>query len=237
VAGTTGYRLSLARTLLFALAYAGACYVGRALWLGYEVNLVWPAAGVAVVWFCAHLRTPTRRLDMVLLALILGGMDWLTGASAASGVVAGIVGLIQITIFLRLLHLWGPHLWGAGGNASLRSRGTCGSCSGPGSRRPSSPRPSTCWARATARVGLAEVVADIARARADAAVASGHTSTAAIWAPGSGSRSADASWNGTAAPSPPPTTPPAAPASPSRCRTASPPSPRRRERRGRCRGA
>jgi signal transduction histidine kinase len=121
VAVTTGYRLSLARTLLFALAYAGACYVGRALWLGYEVNLVWPAAGVAVVWFCAHRRAPTRRLDMVLLALILGGMDWLTGASAASGVVAGIVGLIQITIFLRLLHLWGPHLWGAGGNASLRS--------------------------------------------------------------------------------------------------------------------
>nr|BFE74394.1 hypothetical protein GCM10020092_076950 [Actinoplanes digitatis] len=116
-----GYGRSLVRTTLFALAYAGACYVGRRFWLGYEVNLVWPAAGVAVVWFCAHRRAPTRRLDMLLLTVILGGMDWLTGYAPAGAVVAGFVGLIQVTIFLWLFHRWGPHLWGAGGNAPLRS--------------------------------------------------------------------------------------------------------------------
>ncbi|GID91232.1 ATP-binding protein [Amorphoplanes digitatis] len=121
IAVAPGYGRSLVRTTLFALAYAGACYVGRRFWLGYEVNLVWPAAGVAVVWFCAHRRAPTRRLDMLLLTVILGGMDWLTGYAPAGAVVAGFVGLIQVTIFLWLFHRWGPHLWGAGGNAPLRS--------------------------------------------------------------------------------------------------------------------
>ncbi|MEU7909181.1 ATP-binding protein [Actinoplanes sp. NPDC049118] len=118
---TTGYGLSLARTMLFALAYAGACYLGRSFWLGQGINLVWPATGVAVVWFCAHRRAPTRRLDMLLLVLILGGVDWLTGATAASAVITGLAGLIQFTVFLWLFHRWGPHLWGAGGNAPLRS--------------------------------------------------------------------------------------------------------------------
>ncbi|MDI6104251.1 ATP-binding protein [Actinoplanes sp. NEAU-A12] len=118
---TTGYRLSLARTTLFAIVYAAACYTGRHFLLGSQINLVWPAAGVAVVWFCAHRRAPTRRLDMLLLPVILGGANWLTGASPAIGVVAGIVGLVQVAVFLRLLRRWSPHLWGAGGSAPLRS--------------------------------------------------------------------------------------------------------------------
>ncbi|MBO3739295.1 sensor histidine kinase [Actinoplanes flavus] len=118
---TTGYGLSLARSMLFALVYAAACYIGRRFWLGDQVNLVWPAAGVAVVWFCAHRRAPTRRLDMLLLALILGTTNWLTGAPAAGSVVAAFVGLIEVTVFLGLLRRWGPHLWGTGGDASLRS--------------------------------------------------------------------------------------------------------------------
>ena len=115
-----GYRRSLGRTVLFALTYAAACYIGRRLLLGNHVNLVWPAAGVGVVWFCAHRRAPTRHLDMLLLALAVGGVDWLTGAAPVIGVVAGIVGLVQVTVFLRLLRRWAPHLWGAGGNAPLR---------------------------------------------------------------------------------------------------------------------
>jgi nitrogen-specific signal transduction histidine kinase len=121
VAVTNGYRLSLIRTILFALAYAVACYAGRHFVLGDNVNLVWPAAGVAVVWFCAHRSAPTRRLDMLLLPVLLGGINWLTGATAAIGVVAGIVGLVQVGVFLRLLGRWRPHLWGAGGTAPLRS--------------------------------------------------------------------------------------------------------------------
>ncbi|GIE36176.1 hypothetical protein Ait01nite_092210 [Actinoplanes italicus] len=116
-----GYRRSLTRTVCFALVYAAACYAGRRLVVVGNHNLAWPAAGVAVVWFCAHLRAPTRRLDMLLLTLILGTVNWRTGTSAAVGVVAGLVGLIQVLTFLRLLRRWAPHLWGAGGDESLRS--------------------------------------------------------------------------------------------------------------------
>jgi signal transduction histidine kinase len=116
-----GYRSSLARTVCFALVYAAACYAGRRLVLVGNHNLAWPAAGVAVVWFCAHRTAPTRRLDMVLLAVILGTVNWWTGTSPAVGVVAGVVGLVQALVFVRLLHRWSPHLWGAGGSAPLRT--------------------------------------------------------------------------------------------------------------------
>ncbi|BEL06782.1 hypothetical protein Q0Z83_049730 [Actinoplanes sichuanensis] len=116
-----GYRRSLVRTVCFALVYAAACYAGRRLVLIGNHNLAWPAAGVAVVWFCAHRRAPTRRLDMLLLALILGAVNWWTGTSPAVGVVAGLVGLVQALVFLRLLGHWSPQLWGAGGDAPLRS--------------------------------------------------------------------------------------------------------------------
>ncbi|WP_433796135.1 sensor histidine kinase [Actinoplanes sp. CA-252034] len=115
------YRISLARTVCFALAYAAACYAGRSLVVVGNHNLAWPAAGVAVIWFCAHRRAPTRHLDKLLLTLILGVINWLTGSPPAVGVVAGLVGLVQIEVFLRLLRHWGPHLWGAGGDAPLRS--------------------------------------------------------------------------------------------------------------------
>ncbi|MFC4063352.1 ATP-binding protein [Actinoplanes subglobosus] len=114
------HRRSLARTVCFALAYAVACYAGRRLVVVGNHNLAWPAAGVAVIWFCAHRRAPTRRLDMLLLVLILGAVNWRTGTSPAVGVVAGLVGLVQALVFLRLLTRWAPHLWGGGGDAPLR---------------------------------------------------------------------------------------------------------------------
>ncbi|BCY12706.1 ATP-binding protein [Actinoplanes sp. L3-i22] len=119
---TTGYRRPLARTVAFALLYAAAVYSGRrTAMVGDGVSLIWPAAGVGVVWFCANRTSPTRRLDAVLLVLILGLGNWLTGAPAAVSVVAGFVGLIQAGIFLGTLRRWRPNLWGAGGSETLRS--------------------------------------------------------------------------------------------------------------------
>jgi hypothetical protein len=140
-----GYRISLARTVCFTLVYAAACYAGRRLVVVGNHNLAWPAAGVAVVWFCAHRRAPTRRLDMLLLALILGTVNWRTGTTPQVGVVAGLVGLVQALVFVRLLHRWSPHLWGAGGTEPLRSPRDLWSLLKPVSRRPSPPAPSACW--------------------------------------------------------------------------------------------
>ncbi|GAA2855950.1 hypothetical protein Acy02nite_08520 [Actinoplanes cyaneus] len=119
---TTGYRSSLARTLMFALLYAAAVYAGRRTAMVADgVTLIWPAAGVAVVWFCAHRDAPTRRLDTVLLVVILGVGNWRTGAPWDVSVVAGFVGLIQVSLFQWALHRWRPNLWGAGGHEPLRS--------------------------------------------------------------------------------------------------------------------
>ncbi len=119
---STGYRISLARTLAFALLYAAAVYAGRrTAMVADSVSLVWPAAGVAVVWFCAHRDAPTRWLDTILLAVILGVGNWRTGAPADVSVVAGLVGVIQVWIFLWALRRWRPNLWGAGGTDTLRS--------------------------------------------------------------------------------------------------------------------
>ncbi|WP_229831161.1 ATP-binding protein [Actinoplanes ianthinogenes] len=115
-------RRSLVRTALFALLYAAAVYAGRRTAMVADgVSLVWPAAGVAVVWFCAHRAAPTRHLDMLLLAVILGVGNWRTGATPAVGVVAGLVGVIQVVIFRWALRRWRPNLWGAGGSDGLRS--------------------------------------------------------------------------------------------------------------------
>ncbi|MFI1988482.1 ATP-binding protein [Actinoplanes sp. NPDC020271] len=119
---TTGYRVSLARTLMFALLYAAAVYAGRCTAMVADgVSLIWPAAGVAVVWFCAHRDAPTRWLDTVLLAVILGVGNWRTGTPGEVSVVAAFVGLIQVWIFRWALRRWRPNLWGAGGRDPLRS--------------------------------------------------------------------------------------------------------------------
>ncbi|GAA4587318.1 signal transduction histidine kinase [Actinoplanes octamycinicus] len=117
-----GYPRSLARTAFFALLYAAAVYAGRRTAMVDDgVSLVWPAAGVAVVWYCAIRDAPTRHLDMLLLAVILGVGNWWTGAPPAVGVVAGLVGLIQVGIFRWTLRRLRPTLWGAGGTDCLRS--------------------------------------------------------------------------------------------------------------------
>lgn len=48
---------SVTRTLLFAAGYLLAAYAGRLTVMdGTNLSLVWPAAGVAVVWFAAQRR-------------------------------------------------------------------------------------------------------------------------------------------------------------------------------------
>ncbi|GIF14417.1 sensor histidine kinase [Actinoplanes teichomyceticus] len=119
---TSGYRLSLARTALFALLYAAAVHAGlRTAMVADGVGMVWPAAGVAAIWFCAHRDAPTRHLDVLLLVAILGGGTWHTTGSPSIGAVTAAAGLIQVWIFRWALGRWRPELWGGGGAETLRS--------------------------------------------------------------------------------------------------------------------
>ncbi|GAB1646466.1 hypothetical protein KRMM14A1259_68890 [Krasilnikovia sp. MM14-A1259] len=113
-------RVSLARTAGFAVVYALALLAGRMTVIdGSGMALVWPAAGVAVVWFCVQRHARTRWVDVCALSLIALAGNVATGVAVPAGVVLAAANLVQAVVFVWLLGRWRPTLWGADGNARL----------------------------------------------------------------------------------------------------------------------
>jgi signal transduction histidine kinase/integral membrane sensor domain MASE1 len=113
--------LSLPRVLGFAVVYAVLSLVARLTVVdGQTVSLIWPGAGVAVLWLLAESpRLQWRVLGPLLL--IHMGVAWITGAPGPL-VVLGAVSLVcQTWVVVALLRRWCPTLLGAGGTASFRS--------------------------------------------------------------------------------------------------------------------
>jgi signal transduction histidine kinase len=108
-------RTSLVRTAAFAALYAVATLAGRmTVMSGSRLALVWPAAGVAVLWLCAQRRASARWVDLtVLTAIVLVG-NAVTGTGAALGVVLAVANLVQALVFVGLLGRRRPKLWGGG---------------------------------------------------------------------------------------------------------------------------
>ncbi|MBG0561367.1 ATP-binding protein [Actinoplanes aureus] len=116
------YRVSLLRTVVFALVYLTAVLVGRLTVMdGTNLSMVWPAAGVAVVWFCAQRRTPRFWMDVVALVGISYYANLLTGATVATSLASAAANLVQALVFVALLRRWRPSLWGAKGTEPMRS--------------------------------------------------------------------------------------------------------------------
>ncbi|BAL86990.1 putative multi-sensor signal transduction histidine kinase [Actinoplanes missouriensis 431] len=116
------YRRSLARTGIFTVAYAIATYAGRASILDDSpIGLVWPAAGVAVIWFCRQRQAPLRWLDALALAVVTVVVNTGTGAAPAMSVIFVATNLAQAYAFTQLIGRWRPTLWGAGGTQPMRS--------------------------------------------------------------------------------------------------------------------
>jgi signal transduction histidine kinase len=111
------------------MAYATLTLAGRlTITDGQPVSLVWPAAGVAVLWLLAESpRRPLRAL--VPLLLVHAAINWLTGA--AWGLVAfGALSIgVQTWLVVLLLRRWCPMMLGAGGTQSLRSPRTLATAS------------------------------------------------------------------------------------------------------------
>ncbi|WP_436521410.1 ATP-binding protein [Actinoplanes sp. HUAS TT8] len=115
------YRLSLLRTLLFTVAYALACFAGRLTVMdSTNLSLVWPAAGVAVIWFCAQRQARVNWPDVVAFALITMVINMATGAPLRLALVFVMANLLQVAVFLMLFQRWCPGLWGTGGTQPLR---------------------------------------------------------------------------------------------------------------------
>jgi signal transduction histidine kinase len=116
------YRRSLTRTALFAVVYAIAMAIGRLTVMdSANMSLVWPAAGVAAIWFCAQRRAPARWADVVALAVVTVVVNMATGATAPMTVVFTAANLTQATVFMYTIGRSRPHLLGAGGTEPLRS--------------------------------------------------------------------------------------------------------------------
>ncbi|SDT80229.1 ATP-binding protein [Actinoplanes derwentensis] len=111
---------SLTRTALFALWYALAAVAGRMTVMdGTNLSMVWPAAGVLVLWFCAQRRARVRWADAAALVAVTVMVNLATGADGRLVVVFVAANLAQITVFMWLFRLWQPTLWGAGGQQVL----------------------------------------------------------------------------------------------------------------------
>jgi signal transduction histidine kinase len=110
------------RTVLFAIVYLAATIAGRLTIMdGTSLSMVWPAAGVGVVWLAAQWHTRTRWADVAALSAITWGVNVATGASAGLAAAFIVANLVQAGVCLSLVRRWRPLLWGAGGAQPMRS--------------------------------------------------------------------------------------------------------------------
>ncbi|PRY44384.1 signal transduction histidine kinase [Geodermatophilus tzadiensis] len=101
-----------------AAVYAAASVLGRATRLeGSQLALVWPAAAVGVLWLAASWVHPRRLVvDAVVLAVVAGTVNGLTGFGPAEAAVLGVANAVQAVVacalFSRLQRRWGtPDVW------------------------------------------------------------------------------------------------------------------------------
>ncbi|GIE80781.1 hypothetical protein Aph02nite_67310 [Actinoplanes philippinensis] len=111
-----GLRVEALRSLAFALLHLVAAFVGRLTVMdNTNLSLVWPAAGVAAVWFVAQRRSRLFTLDVTLLAAVTMALNMATGASAALAGFFVLANVVQAGVFAWLFGRWLPELWGGGG--------------------------------------------------------------------------------------------------------------------------
>lgn len=113
--------LALRWSLGFAVVYAVLAVVARLTVVnGQSVSLVWPGAGVAMLWLLAE--SPRRQARVLVpLTVIHAGVAWLTAAPPAVVVLGAVSLTCQTWIVVSLIRRWCPTLLGAGGTASFRS--------------------------------------------------------------------------------------------------------------------
>ncbi|MBO3741283.1 ATP-binding protein [Actinoplanes flavus] len=112
--------MALLRTVLFALAYAVATLAGRQTVMDdTNLSMVWPAAGVMVLWLSAQRHSRTLVVDVAALVAVTVAVNLSTGATGRFVVVAVIANLCQVALTLWLLRRWQPAQWRADGRLDL----------------------------------------------------------------------------------------------------------------------
>ena len=129
---TTRAPLPLRWVLGFALVYAALAAGARLTVVdGHAVSLVWPGAGVAVLWLLAESPHRQGRALASVLAIHLT-VSWFTDAPTAVLVLGALSLTCQTWLTVVLLRRWCPTLLGAGGTESFRSPRTLAYACGAG---------------------------------------------------------------------------------------------------------
>jgi phosphoserine phosphatase RsbU/P len=93
---------------------------GRATVLeGGDVSLVWPAAGVSVLWLVARARRPWPWLDLVLIAAVVAVVSGLTGTSWGLVTVGAVPALVQAVVATVVIARRCPRVWVARGRRQI----------------------------------------------------------------------------------------------------------------------
>lgn len=104
----------------WVVLYVAACVIGRLSRApGTEVSLVWPAAGISVLWFLHRARRPWSWLDPLLLAAATAAVVRLTGGGVVLAALGGVAAATQALLFTGLLARLLPHLVAARGREQL----------------------------------------------------------------------------------------------------------------------
>ncbi len=104
----------------FALLYAAAGLVGRTTVLaGGNVSLVWPAAGVSVLWLVGRARRPWPWLDLVLIGLVTVLVAGVTGTPWRITPVGAAPALVQAVVATLIVRRHLPRVWAARGRQQI----------------------------------------------------------------------------------------------------------------------
>ena len=108
------------RTVAWLTAYVGASLLGRITVIEPEmIGLVWPAAGVAMVWLASASTRRTWYLDISLLAVSTFLVLLLTEGGVTRSILS-LVTVLQAVITVLALRRCVPGIWGTGGRVPLK---------------------------------------------------------------------------------------------------------------------
>jgi signal transduction histidine kinase len=106
--------------LAFPAAWVAVGLLSRLFLLDGSLALVWPPAGVAVLWFLVR-RVTWRSPEALVLAAAAFGVSLVTGASWELSTVLAVSNTVQTLAAVTLLRRWSPELWGCGGTRGFDS--------------------------------------------------------------------------------------------------------------------
>ncbi|GAA1475702.1 hypothetical protein GCM10009623_01480 [Nocardioides aestuarii] len=105
---------------LFPVAWVAVGLLSRLLTVDGSLAVIWPPAGVAVLWFLVRGAT-WRSPDTAVLAVAAFGVSLATGASWQLSLALTVSNTVQTLVAVTLLRRWSPSLWGCGGTRGFDS--------------------------------------------------------------------------------------------------------------------